>query len=187
MANPDIQAGWNFHNSTKHSHRSVRTNPHSLDWANQPLPFKIYPEIERIELPRDVPQTGVAALAAISANFSAANRDAIPDLRDLARIPGVRYGLLDGQHLDLHAVCRRLPAMYLELTILLTNFGALSLANLSRGPTRSRNPPGRTRRSNGTRRIVWRHSPLLLTPHPRNLRICVKSGPGGRGSDAVEI
>src|SRR5947209_385625 len=65
------------------------------------------------------------------------------DLRDLARIPGVGYGLLDGPHLDLHAACRR-PAGHLELTILLTNFGALSLANSSRGPTRFRKLSGRT-------------------------------------------
>jgi SagB-type dehydrogenase family enzyme len=57
-----------------------------LDWANQPLPFKIYPEIERIALPRDVAQTGVAALAAISANVRAESGEAVPELRDLARI-----------------------------------------------------------------------------------------------------
>ena len=33
-----------------------------------------------------MPQTGVAALAAISANVGAANGDAVPDLQDLARI-----------------------------------------------------------------------------------------------------
>src|SRR5947209_19072007 len=70
------------------------------------------------------------------------------DLRNLAGIPGVRYGLLDGPHLDLHAACRR-PAGHVKLTILLTNFGALSLANLSRGPTRSRKLSGRTQGPNG--------------------------------------
>jgi hypothetical protein len=40
MANFDIQAGWNYHNATKHSRHSIRTNPHSLDWANQPLPIE---------------------------------------------------------------------------------------------------------------------------------------------------
>src|SRR4051795_5630683 len=65
------------------------------------------------------------------------------NLGNLARIPGVGYGLLDRPHLDVHAACRR-PAGHLELTILLTNFGALSLANLSRGPTLFRKPSGRT-------------------------------------------
>src|SRR3984893_6644082 len=86
MKNRDINAAWEYHDGTKHSFRSVRSNRHVLDWANQPLAFKIYPTIERIPLPRDVPQTGVAALAAISAGAGAANGDAIPNLQDLARI-----------------------------------------------------------------------------------------------------
>jgi SagB-type dehydrogenase family enzyme len=57
-----------------------------LDWANQPLPFKVYPQIEQLALPRDVPQTGVAALAATSASAGACSGDALPDLQDLARI-----------------------------------------------------------------------------------------------------
>jgi hypothetical protein len=66
MNNRDIQATWKYHNGTKHSYRSIRNNPHFLDWANRPLPFKIYPQIEPFPLPRDVAQTGVAALSAIS-------------------------------------------------------------------------------------------------------------------------
>src|SRR4051794_25682952 len=65
------------------------------------------------------------------------------NLENLARISGVGYGLLDRPHLDVHAACRR-PAGHPELTILLTNFGALSLANLSRGPTRFKKLSGRT-------------------------------------------
>ena len=83
MNNRDTQAAWNYHDSTKHSAQSVRNNPHFLDWANRPLPFKIYPELEAIPLPRDVPQTGVAALSAIAETARAA---AIPTLQDLARV-----------------------------------------------------------------------------------------------------
>src|ERR1700730_15957628 len=86
MKNRDINAAWEYHDGTKHSFRSVRSSRIVLDWANQPLAFKIYPTIERIPLPRDVPQTGVAALAAISAGAGATSGDAIPNLQDLARI-----------------------------------------------------------------------------------------------------
>src|ERR1700738_157622 len=86
MKNRDIKAAWTYHDGTKHSYGSVRNNPHFLDWANRPLPFKIYPTSEPIALPRDVPQTGVAALAAISARVPLAAGDSVPDLRDLARI-----------------------------------------------------------------------------------------------------
>jgi SagB-type dehydrogenase family enzyme len=86
MTNRDVQAAWKYHEGTKHSYWSVRTNPHFLDWANRPLPFKIYPTVEPIALPQDVPQTGVAAQAAISERSPLAEGDSVPDLRDLARI-----------------------------------------------------------------------------------------------------
>jgi SagB-type dehydrogenase family enzyme len=86
VKNRNIEAALKYHEGTKHSYLSVRSNGHVLDWANQPLPFKIYPDIERIALPRDVPQTGVAALAAISATVRSQGGDAVPDLQDLSRI-----------------------------------------------------------------------------------------------------
>src|SRR6266852_3894618 len=86
MRNRDVQAAWAYHEGTKHSYWSVRTSTRVLDWANRPLPFKIYPASKPILLPRDVPQTGVAALAAISARVPAVSGDAVPDLQDLARI-----------------------------------------------------------------------------------------------------
>jgi SagB-type dehydrogenase family enzyme len=86
MKNGDVQAAWKYHDGTKHSYWSVRANRHALDWANQPLPFKIYSDIERIALPKDLRQTGVAALAAITADIRALSNNAVPDLEDVARI-----------------------------------------------------------------------------------------------------
>ncbi len=83
MSNRDLQAAWKYHNQTKHSQESVRSNPHFLDWANQPLPFKIYPGLEPIPLPREVPQTGVAALSAIGDSASD-GPSATPDLNSLS-------------------------------------------------------------------------------------------------------
>ena len=86
MKNRDIQAAWKYHDGTKHSYWSIRSNPHFLDWANRPQPFKIYPNAEPLSLPRDLPQTGMAALRAISAPVTSAGSDSVPDLQDLARI-----------------------------------------------------------------------------------------------------
>src|SRR6266576_2189888 len=66
MNNREIQAARKYHDGSKHSYWSIRNHPHFLDWANRPLPFKIYPKIEPLPLPRDVPQTGVLVLSAIS-------------------------------------------------------------------------------------------------------------------------
>ena len=86
MNNREIQAAWKYHDGTKHSNWSVRNRPHFLDWANRPLPFKIYPKIEPLPLPRDVPQTGVAALSAISEPVPSSRADAVPGVQDLARL-----------------------------------------------------------------------------------------------------
>ena len=86
MKNRDILAAWKYHDGTKHSYWSIRNNPHYLDWANRPLPFKVFPKIEPLPLPREVPQTGVAALSSISEPLPPSRADSIPDLQDLARI-----------------------------------------------------------------------------------------------------
>src|SRR5271166_3959607 len=86
MSNRDIHAAWKYHDATKHSYWSIRNNPHFLDWANRPQPFKIYPKIEPLLLPRDVAQTGVAALSAISQPRLSSRADSVPDLQDLARV-----------------------------------------------------------------------------------------------------
>ena len=86
MNNHDTQAAWRYHDGTKHSYWSLRNNPHFLDWANRPQPFKIYPAIEPLLLPRDVAQTGVATLSAVSESGRSSPGDRIPDLQDLARI-----------------------------------------------------------------------------------------------------
>src|SRR5271167_4592391 len=86
MNNRDIQAAWKYHDGTKHSYWSIRNNPHFLDWANRPLSFKIYPTIEPLPLPRDVSQTGVAALSAISESVPSSSTNSVNGLQDLARI-----------------------------------------------------------------------------------------------------
>src|SRR6266481_4458478 len=86
MNNREIQAAWKYQDGTKHSYWSVRKHPHFLDWANRPLPFKIYPKIEPLPLPRHVPQTGVAALSAISEPVPSSRADSIPGVQDLTRL-----------------------------------------------------------------------------------------------------
>jgi SagB-type dehydrogenase family enzyme len=86
MNNRDMQATWKYHDDTKHSYWSIRNNPHFLDWANRPQPFKIYPKIEPLLLPRDVPHTRVAALSAISESAPSSRTDSVPDLQDIGRI-----------------------------------------------------------------------------------------------------
>jgi SagB-type dehydrogenase family enzyme len=66
MQNREIAAAWNYHNATKHSYQSIRTNPHYLDWEIQPLPFKIYTDLEPIPLDQHLTSSTMPALEAIS-------------------------------------------------------------------------------------------------------------------------
>ena len=78
MKNRDLQATWAYHNGTKHSDESIRTNRHYMDWENQPIPFKIYPGLEPIPLPQHLSSSGMTALEAISALEASARDQAIP-------------------------------------------------------------------------------------------------------------
>jgi SagB-type dehydrogenase family enzyme len=90
--NSKIEAAWSYHNGTKHSYASVRSNPHFLDWDNQPSPFKIYPALEPMPLPREVRQTGIAALSAIAENVRP-EANAAPDLEALAQLLYLSAGI----------------------------------------------------------------------------------------------
>lgn len=83
--NRNTEAAWNYHEATKHSYTSIRTNPHFMDWSNQPLPFKIYPTIEPMRLPGELRQSGVAALSAIAERVSP-HVNAVPDLEAVAQL-----------------------------------------------------------------------------------------------------
>jgi SagB-type dehydrogenase family enzyme len=91
-ANYNLEAAQSYHEATKHSYQSIRSNPHSLDWANRPLPFKIYPTLEPLPLPREVRQTGVAALSAIGESIPALT-DAIADLDAVAQLLYLSAGI----------------------------------------------------------------------------------------------
>src|SRR6266581_6571109 len=128
MKNRELEATWTYHNGTKHSYQSIRTNPHYLDWENQPIPFKIYSELEPIPLPQHLSSSGVAALEAISALEAPTETQAIPSIQALAEILFLSAGITKRRsypggemlfraaactgalyHIDLYLVCGDLP------------------------------------------------------------------------------
>ena len=98
--NVNTEAARNYHEATKHSYTSVRTNPHFLDFDNQPLPFKIYPALAPSRMPTEVRQTGVAALSAIAASVPAqtlvqtnVQTNTAPDLEAVAQLLYLSAGI----------------------------------------------------------------------------------------------
>jgi SagB-type dehydrogenase family enzyme len=69
--NQDTERLFAYHQATKHTYHSVRTNARYLDWHNQPDPFRMYDGIPVILLPPEpgFPNVGVfAAMAALAEN-----------------------------------------------------------------------------------------------------------------------
>ena len=87
MSNNDRDAARFYHEFTKHSYTSVRSIPHTLDWDNRPLPYKIYPAAGSIALPRELNLSAMPATVAIAGTNDEAAVSATPiDLEVLTRI-----------------------------------------------------------------------------------------------------
>jgi len=116
-----------YHEQTKHSQASLRRDPHTLDWANMPRPFKVYVDLDPIPLPQDLASSAWPALAAI-ADRERPTGAAPLDLRALAHLLYFSAGVLRRRaypggevfyraaactgalyHIDLYVVCADLP------------------------------------------------------------------------------
>lgn len=56
-----------FHDETAHTPDSVRRSTHGLDWDIKPFPYKLYPDLEVVPLPREVSPLAVDTLRALGA------------------------------------------------------------------------------------------------------------------------
>jgi SagB-type dehydrogenase family enzyme len=81
-----------YHRATKHSWTSVRSDRHTLDWANKPFLFKVYPDVPTVPLPREVPPPALPALEAIARGAVPAGRAGV-DLTALAQLLFFSAGL----------------------------------------------------------------------------------------------
>jgi SagB-type dehydrogenase family enzyme len=93
MKNSQSAATWTYHDSTKHSYQSIRTNPHYLDWEIQPLPFKIYRNLEPIPLNQELSSSGMSALDAIAARAVDAEESTTLTRQNLAEILFLSAGI----------------------------------------------------------------------------------------------
>ena len=92
-SNLNIEVAHRYHEATKHSETTLRTEPHYLDWSNQPRPFKIYCDVESLPLPAD-PKILTAATRPMleiigmppADSEDQGSAEQIPDLAMLARI-----------------------------------------------------------------------------------------------------
>jgi SagB-type dehydrogenase family enzyme len=130
VGNENVEVARGYHELTKHSEERLRASPHYLDWENQPIPFKLYRDLEAIPLPRQLEPGPVSALRAISASVTRdrAPTEQVPGLQELARVLYYSAGITKVRpspsgdvyfraasntgalyHVDLYLACRDLP------------------------------------------------------------------------------
>ena len=116
-----------YHEATKHSFDSVYRAPQHLDWDVMPRPFKVYPDLAPLPLPRDFTSSTRPALAAI-ADPGTARRGPALDRQSLAHLLYFTAGVLRRRsfpggevffraaactgalhHVDLYVACGELP------------------------------------------------------------------------------
>jgi SagB-type dehydrogenase family enzyme len=73
-----------FHERTKHTWARILAESQGRDWGNHPLPFKIYPDLEPLWLPRELPESSLPATEVLSGHVSAPA--SALDLAGLARL-----------------------------------------------------------------------------------------------------
>jgi SagB-type dehydrogenase family enzyme len=130
MNNRQTEAAWTYHDTTKHSYQSIRTNRHYLDWENQPLPFKIYSGLAPISLPQNLSSSGIPALSAIATVPPPSSGEAGLNMQALAEILYLSAGITRRRsyaggemlfraaactgalyHIDLYLVCSDLEGL----------------------------------------------------------------------------
>ncbi len=130
MANREIQATWDYHNGTKHPHGNLMDPRHSFDPSSQPLPYKIYSDLEPIPLRLEASPSVVPALSAISMEVIPSASDGTLDLTTLSSILYFSAGITRRlnfpwgdmpfraaactgalYHIELYVVCGDLPGL----------------------------------------------------------------------------
>ena len=154
MINQDIQAAWNYHDGTKHPYGNLMDRWHSFDPRSQPLLFKIYSELEAVQLPNDTLPSGMPALSAVSAKVSPSSEGQTPNIDTLSRILYFSAGITKEitypwgamsfraaactgalYHIELYIVCGDL--LGLEAGVYHFDPGETALRQLRRGDYRS--------------------------------------------------
>ena len=103
---------------------------HGLDWPNQPLPFKIYKDVDSVRLPTDGSPITANVTETVGAEPLALDAESMPDLGTLARVLYLSGGITKRKpyaggelyfraaactgalyHIDLYLVCGDLPGL----------------------------------------------------------------------------
>jgi SagB-type dehydrogenase family enzyme len=106
---------WQYHQATNHSPESLRRNRHTLDWANQPTPYKRYiAELPSVPLPSQCESLGEGTLdLGLLAKLLQLSAGITKHLTFPGGAMAFRAAACTGAlyHIELYAVCRELDGL----------------------------------------------------------------------------
>jgi SagB-type dehydrogenase family enzyme len=132
VGNENVAIARGYHERTKHSEERLRASARELDWDNQPVPFKLYRDLEAVPLPRGLEPGTVSALSTVSGSVTRETgpSERVPSLQALARVLYYSAGITKVSrsragnvyfraapntgalyHVDLYLACRELPGL----------------------------------------------------------------------------
>ncbi len=101
LSNKDREGARLYHEVTKHSYTSVRSNPHRLDWDNRPFQYKIYPAAGSLAMPRELELPSMATAAAIAGRVGTTRGgDRTVGLEEITRLLFCTGGLTRSRTVD---------------------------------------------------------------------------------------
>jgi SagB-type dehydrogenase family enzyme len=84
VKNRQTKIARHYHEETKHSLSRLQSNRHQLDWQNEPLPFKVYLDIEPIPLPEELPSSGKTVFEVLAGIREHSDSKTLASLDELA-------------------------------------------------------------------------------------------------------
>ncbi len=130
MGNRDVKSAWDYHNGTKHPGGHLMNPQHRYDPSRNPLPFKIYPDIDPIPLSLGDQSLNIPALFAIAADIAPKAEEQVPSIDLITRILHFSAGVTKTlrfawgdvpfraaactgalYHIELYLVCGNLPGL----------------------------------------------------------------------------
>jgi len=157
MGDRNVESAWNYHNGSKHPDGDLMNPRHRYDPMRNPLPFKIYPDIDPIHLTLGDKLLDMPALTALAANITVEADAQVPNIDQITRILHFSAGItktlrIAGREMSFRAAACTGALYHIELYLVCGNLAGLDAGVYHFDPRES--SLGRLRKGDYRRALV---------------------------------